>query len=44
MCTRGASSLPKKLSLLSKYSVAIYFTDYFKIQEIHPIKFSKSVL
>ena len=25
-----------KLSLLSKYSVAIYFTDSFKIWEIHP--------
>ena len=26
----GASTLPKKLSLLSKYSVAIYLTDSFK--------------
>ena len=27
---KGASSLPKKLSWLSQYSVAIYFTDSFK--------------
>ena len=27
----GTSSLLKKLSLLSKYSVAIYLTDPFKI-------------
>jgi len=26
----GASSLPKKLSLLSSYSTAFYFTDFFK--------------
>ena len=45
--TRDASSLPKKLSLLSKYSVAIYYTKFLQNIRNTPkfkFKFSKSVL
>ena len=33
---KSSQKKKKKLSLLSKYSVAIYFTDSFEMYELHP--------